>query len=170
MAGTAVIGRCEACGARLAFEAWSEGQRRCRLCEDLSASPAATFVRGPVVPPGRIVHRGRPKPPPDPLPDELLDELVAALEAEAAAGAGEPRGALQELLEELRPGSSARELQWSAWGFAGGFGANLLVAKYAQMTTGAPTSEILAPLLVGGLVAGFACAAIGWGLAKLREG
>ena len=72
-------------------------------------------------------------------------------------------------LEELGIGRSQRELSWAAWGFAGGFGANVAIAKYAQMASGATMGEFIGPLLVGGIVAGACCAAIGWGLAKLRE-
>lgn len=30
-------------------------------------------------------------------------------------------------------------------------------------------SQFMAPLLIGGVVAGITCAAIGWGLARLRD-
>jgi hypothetical protein len=106
----------------------------------------------------------------DTLPDELIDELVAALEAEAATLPPAPAASpMRGVLEELGVGRSARERQWAAWGFAGGFTANVALAKYAQMASSAPMSEFLGPLLVGGVVAGLCCAAIGWGVAKLRE-
>jgi hypothetical protein len=106
----------------------------------------------------------------DSVPDELIDELVAALEAEAAKVALRPRGPVREVLEEIGGvGRSPRERHWAAWGFAGGFAANVLIAKYAQMATGAPFGQFVVPLLVGGVLAGVCCSAIGWGAAKLRE-
>jgi hypothetical protein len=106
----------------------------------------------------------------DSVPDELIDELVAALEAEAAKVALRPRGPVREVLEEIGGvGRSPRERPWAAWGFAGGFAANVLIAKYAQMATGAPFGQFVVPLLVGGVLAGVCCSAIGWGAAKLRE-
>ena len=57
----------------------------------------------------------------------------------------------------------------AAWGFAAGFAANVLVAKYAQMESASPMGQFIGPLLIGGLLAGATCAAIGWGFAKLRE-
>jgi hypothetical protein len=108
----------------------------------------------------------------DDIPDELVDELVSMLEAEAARRKVEisaPQAALEELFEEIGFGRSPRELHWAAWGFAAGFALNVGLAKYAQMTTSASMSEFVMPLLFGGVLAGSACAAIGWGLAKLRE-
>jgi hypothetical protein len=108
----------------------------------------------------------------DDIPDELVDELVAMLEAEAERRKTEvsaPQAALQEVLEEIGFGRSPRELQWAAWGFAGGFAMNVALAKYAQMTTASSMAEFVMPMLFGGILAGAACAAIGWGLARLRE-
>ena len=105
----------------------------------------------------------------DSMPEELVDELVAALEAEAARRSNGPASQVAEVLEELGIGRSQRELTWAAWGFAAGFGANVAIAKYAQMASEAPMSQFIGPLLIGGVVAGACCAAIGWGLAKLRE-
>jgi hypothetical protein len=110
----------------------------------------------------------------DEVPDALIDEIVATLEAEAARletpRAGAMGGALTGVLEEIGVGRSPRELQFAAWGFAVGFGANVAIAKYAQMQAAAPFSEFVGPLVIGGVVAGAACAAIGWGVARLREG
>ena len=105
----------------------------------------------------------------DNLPDELIDELVAALEEEAARLPASPANPVRGVLDELGIGRSMRERQWAAWGFAAGFGANVAIAKYAQMASGASMSEFVGPLMIGGVVAGVCCAAIGWGLAKLRE-
>ncbi|OAI40843.1 hypothetical protein AYO38_05010 [bacterium SCGC AG-212-C10] len=163
--GAAARARCLSCGVGLAFDAWSRGEDLCTLCEGLMDSgPAATFVRGPVT------GRTTPAQAQDlDVPDELIAELLAALEAEGArrTAAASP---LHEVLDELGVGKTAREWQWAAWGFAGGFALNVAVAKYAQMATSATMGEFVGPLLVGGIIAGAACAAIGWGLAKLKEG
>jgi hypothetical protein len=66
-------------------------------------------------------------------------------------------------------GETRREFQWATWGFAIGFAANVVLAKYAQMSSGAPMSQFFGPLVLGGLVAGATCGLIGWGAAKLRE-
>lgn len=100
------------------------------------------------------------------VPDALIDELVAALEAEAAKDA--PKSPVHEVLDEIGFGRSAAETHWAAWGFAGGFAVNVALAKYAQMASGGSMAEFLAPMLLGGVVAGLTCAAIGWGLARLR--
>ena len=139
-----------------------------------ASGPAATFVRGPspaastrsqVAESAEAYERLLQN-----VPDELIDELVAALEAEAARTPiiGAPN-AVQELLQEIGFGKSAREMQWAAWGFAGGFAVNVLLAKYAQMASSASMSAFIVPMLVGGGLAGTTCAAIGWGLAKLRD-
>ena len=73
------------------------------------------------------------------------------------------------MLQEIGFGRSAKEMQWAAWGFAGGFAVNVVLAKYAQMASGASMSAFLVPMLVGGAVAGLTCVAIGWGVAKLRD-
>ncbi|MEO8538610.1 MAG: hypothetical protein ABI577_02640, partial [bacterium] len=104
----------------------------------------------------------------DAVPDELIDELVAALEAEAARLPA-TKSPVREVFDEIGIGRSARERHWASWGFAGGFAANVAIAKYAQMATGAPFSQFIVPLLIGGVVAGLCCSAIGWGAAKLRE-
>jgi hypothetical protein len=105
----------------------------------------------------------------DDIPDELIDELVAALEAEAARLESAPLNPVREVIAELAIGNSPREVHWAAWGFAAGFAANVALAKYAQMTAGAPMSRFILPMLIGGVVAGATCAAIGWGLARLRQ-
>jgi len=178
--------RCLDCGKGLSFADWSDGVRMCASCAASSrmAGPAATYVPGPR--PSSAAPR-----PAEPaplrrrvvdeaaeyerllaeLPDELVDEIVAALEAEAAkmAAPTTPITAIQDVLEDIGFGQSPREWQWALWGFAGGFSANVLVAKYAQMQAGASMASFMMPMLVGGLVAGAACAAIGWGLARLRD-
>jgi hypothetical protein len=107
----------------------------------------------------------------DDLPDELVDELVAALEAEAERMAAEqaPAAGVRGVIDELGLGRSPREGQWAAWGFAIGFALNVMLAKYAQMETSSAMSKFIAPMLIGGVVAGLACAAIGWGAAKLKD-
>ena len=108
----------------------------------------------------------------DEIPDELVDELVAALEAEAERRQqprSAPEAAVREVLDEIGFGRSPFEYQWAAWGFAAGFTLNVALAKYAQMSTGSSMSEFIGPLLIGGVAAGAACGAIGWGLAKLRH-
>ena len=175
--------RCAECGKGLSFEDWSDGVRTCPRCLASwgpagPSGPAATYVPGP---------RPRASAPPlrrtvadeaaeyerllAELPDELVDEIVAALEAEAAkmAAPTTPVSAIQDVLEDIGFGQSPREWQWALWGFAAGFSANVAVAKYAQMQAGASMASFLMPMLVGGIVAGAACAAIGWGLARLRD-
>ncbi len=184
--------RCSICGGGLAFEEWSRGTESCGRCRrgGSGGAPAAVFVRGPgtaAPPPSR--PGVQPRPPVrrsaqggtlseeyqrllDEVPDGLIDEIVAALETEAQRMEAEEPGAtspVREVLNELGIGRSPFELQAAAWGFAVGFAANVALAKYAQIQSGAPMSQFVVPLLVGGLAAGAACAAIGWGLAKLRE-
>lgn len=184
--------RCSTCGGRLAFEEWSRGMGLCGLCRRGGSreAPAAVFVRGPARtaprpsrpgvqprPPVRRTAPGRARPEEyprllDEVPEGLIDEIVAALEGEARRMEAEEPGAtspVREVLDELGIGRSPFELQAAAWGFAVGFAANVALAKYAQMQSGAPMSQFVIPLVVGGLAAGAACAAIGWGLAKLRE-
>jgi hypothetical protein len=175
--------RCANCGQMLAFDDWKRGVDRCMGCR---------ARRGAATVDGGIVRRNRGQRPPayatdyrehqrllDEVPDELIDELVAALERESSSRPGlrtsrAPGGsvippALREIVDEIGIGRDPRELPWAAWGFAIGFGANVVLAKYVQMSTGASFSSFVMPLLIGGLVAGGACAGIGWGLAKLRE-
>lgn len=172
MPDTFVRTRCAACERVLTFEDFAAGGNRCLGC-------AKAGPRGEP----RIIHRNRrPQPPPlalseaeqyermlDAVPDELIDELVAALEAEAAKLPPVSDNPVRDVLAEIGFGRSARERAWAAWGFAAGFGANVAVAKYAQMASGAPMRDFVGPLLIGGCVAGAACAVIGWGLARLRE-
>ncbi|MBI2766036.1 MAG: hypothetical protein HYX53_09020 [Chloroflexi bacterium] len=177
-AGPGISARCRRCGAGLGFDEWSNGSDYCATCDSFDATPAATFVRGPR-PPVAV-----PPAPPSAgaeldeyerllagIPDEMVDELIAALEAEAArdAAPGAAPGPVQEVLREMGFGASPLQLHWALWGFAGGFAANVALAKYAQLASGAPMSQFVAPLLIGGIVAGAACGAIGWGLARLRE-
>jgi len=171
MPDTFVRTRCNTCEKVLTFDDWSGGGKKCQACER-SAAPSVTpqYVRGP------RRTTGHPEPVEedydrllDAIPDELIDELVAALEAEAARLPAKQAGPVQEVFDEIGYGRSPKERQWAAWGFAAGFAANVLVAKYAQMASNAPMGQFVGPLMVGGLVAGLACAAIGWGLARLRE-
>lgn len=175
MPDTFVRTRCVACDKVLSFDDFSLGGSRCRAClKIVKRKPSAQYVRGP---------QTRPSPPQpayasgiddyehllDSVPDELIDELVAALEAEAARMPEGQRGPVREVFEDIGLGRTTREKQWAAWGFAAGFAANVAIAKYAQMATGAPFSQFVGPLLLGGVVAGFCCSAIGWGAARLRE-
>lgn len=174
MPDTFVRTRCSVCGKVLSFEDFSTGGNACLACISRPAASAHEFVRGP------RVHRRNARNLPDhreesyeqfldEIPDELIDELVAALEAEARKTPLSPTNPVREVFDEIGLGRSPREVQWAAWGFALGFGANVVIAKYAQMASGAPMGQFIGPLLVGGVVAGLCCAAIGWGLAKLRE-
>lgn len=180
MADAFARSRCALCGRGLGFDEWSEGGGLCVRCADGDGGhgPAAAYTRSPAIgtPAGRAavtqeyVAYERML---DELPDELVEELIAALEAEAAitpARAAAGTSQVRELLTDIGFGSHSREGLWAAWGFAAGFAANVAIAKYAQVASGAPISQFVAPLLVGGVVAGAACGAIGWGLAKLREG
>lgn len=173
MPDTFVRTRCSSCGKVLRFEDFSAGGTSCLSCA--GSSPATPeFVRGP------RIHRRNARNLPehrqpayeeflDAIPDELIDELVAALEAEAAQLPPAPANPVREVLNEIGIGRSTRERHWAAWGFAGGFAANVALAKYAQMASGASMGEFIGPLLLGGALAGLCCAAIGWGFAKLRE-
>ena len=173
MPDTFVRTRCGACGKVLSFEDFSAGGSTCLACAG-RRRPSQEFVAGP------RIHRKNARNLPahrqdsyeeflDSVPEELIDELVAALEAEAARLPGLSAGPVRGVLDEIGIGRSPRERAWAAWGFAGGFGANVALAKYVQMTSGASMGEFVGPLLVGGVLAGLCCAAIGWGLAKLRE-
>jgi len=182
MAETLARARCASCGNGLPYEAWSRGQSSCDNCNRLAnlAGPAATYVRGPASSRAPAARQSRPGGAADPaaayerildeMPDELVNELVAALEAEMEKLEREkaPRGPVHEVLEDLGFNRSPREWQWAAWGFATGFAANVILAKYAQMASGGSMTEFAGPLLIGGIVAGVTCGAIGWGLAKLR--
>ena len=181
---TGVRPRCNGCGKGLGFDEWSSGIDSCAACrrDRFQATPAATFVRGPSAPrrgqPGVVTRKRRAdnlaahEDLLDDIPQELVDELVAMLEAEAAKRPAVGDGAaaaLHGVLQDVGFGRSPVEFQWAAWGFTIGFSANIVLAKYAQMSTGSPMGEFLMPMLFGGIVAGTACAVIGWGLAKLRE-
>ncbi len=177
--------RCNGCGKGMGFDEWSSGIDMCAGCRNdrFQATPAATFVRGPGSlargQPGIVTRKRRRETNIaeydrllEDIPDELINELVLALEAEAAKtpalGDG-PAAALHGVLQDVGFGRSPLEFQWASWGFAAGFSANVILAKYAQMTSGASMSQFIMPMLFGGIVAGAACGVIGWGLAKLRE-
>lgn len=175
MPDTFVRTRCSSCLKVLSFDDFAGGGSQCRACK--KSAPATEFVRGPRIrrPNARTLERMERQEAQayedllDELPDELIDELVAALEAEAANLPPSPAHPVRGVLDELGVGRSARERQWAAWGFAGGFAGNIALAKYSQMASAASMSEFIGPMLIGGMVAGLCCAAIGWGLAKLRE-
>ncbi len=186
MDDTVARARCAECGGGLGFEDWSRGLRTCATCRGITrSSPAAVYVPGPRparagLRPREPIRRGTARGTTgsdherlvDEVSDDLIDEIVAALEAEARRIETEPSGAvtpLAEVLQEIGFGQSPREFQLAAWGFAIGFGANVVLAKYAQMQTSSPMSQFIGPFLIGGLVAGAACAAIGWGFARLRD-
>ena len=174
MPDTFVRTRCGNCQKILNFEDFSAGGSRCLAC---SRGPSSTeFVRGPRIRRTNARNLRAPRQEEqayeellDGLPDELIDELVAALEAEAAKLPASPANPMRGMLDELGIGRSLKERQWAAWGFAAGFAANVAMAKYAQMASGAPMGQFIGPLLVGGVVAGLCCSAIGWGFAKLRS-
>lgn len=182
MAETMSRARCLSCGRGLSYEAWSAGETTCDSCarQQAMSGPAATYVRGPA--PSRApsapatARAGEPQAGSyerilDDMPDELVEELVAALEAEVAKLEREkaaPKTPVREVLEEIGLNGTPREWQWAAWGFAAGFGANVVLAKYAQMSSGGGMGEFAMPLLLGGVAAGVTCGAIGWGFSKLR--
>lgn len=161
------------------YEAWSRGAVRCDTCARMPKmdGPAATYVRGPMASrapaaPTRANDAAGYERILDEMPDELVDELVAVLEAEVERMEAEknaPASAVQEVLRDIGFNRSPREWQWAAWGFAAGFGLNVMLAKYAQMASGGSMAEFAGPLLLGGMVAGLTSGTIGWGLAKLRE-
>jgi hypothetical protein len=176
--------RCVSCRMLLPFSDWKQGEELCAECRR-----PGTFATVPLGPPARArPDAARPRKPLaqdgrherqilDDIPDSLIEELAAALEAEAASrpslaaatrSGGSLPAAVQDFVDEIGAGKDPRELPWAAWGFAIGFGANVVLAKYVQMTTGAPFMPFIVPLIIGGLVAGTASAGIGWGLARLR--
>ena len=173
MPDTFVRTRCANCGNVLRFEDFSGGGDRCLSCAR-SVPVRSETVRGPRIrrPNARTLQEREElayEQMLDNIPDELIDELVAALEAEAAKLPPSPANPVRGVFDELGLGRSAVERHCAAWGFTLGFTANVVIAKYAQMATGAPMAQFVGPLLIGGVVAGLCCAAIGWGLAKLRE-
>ncbi len=110
----------------------------------------------------------------DETPDSLIDELTRALESEASARQQQPANDASDDLfrgvaREAGFGTTRVEFAWATWGFCAGFAANVLLMKYVQMSMGAPLGAVIAPMIFGGLLAGATCAAIGWGIAKLRE-
>jgi len=172
MPDTFVRTRCSSCARPLGFEDWSNGSDRCQSCARVrsaavrtpAAESPAEFDHAAFAARANAYERML-----DEIPDELVEELVAALEAEAARLPTAGPNPVREVFTELRLGQSPGERHWAAWGFAAGFAANVVIAKYAQMTTAAPMSQFIGPMLLGGLLAGATCSAIGWGFAKLRE-
>ncbi len=173
MPDTFVRTRCTSCEKVMTFEDFSTGGPRCVSCSRIvRRQPRDQFVAGPRRPRPAAVRDAEDDDYErmlDSIPDELIDELVAALEAEAAKLPLSARSPVREVLDDIGIGHSAKERHWAAWGFAAGFAANVAIAKYAQMATGAPFGQFVGPLLLGGVVAGLCCAAIGWAVAKLRE-
>lgn len=173
MPDTFVRTRCASCDRPLGFDDWSSGSDRCQPC--LRLHQGARRVPGPAAPPRAFDHASLAARASayermlDDIPDELVDELVAALEAEAERLSASPPNPVREVLAEIGIGQSPRERHWAVWGFAVGFAANVAIAKYAQMTTAAPMSQFVGPMLLGGMLAGATCGAIGWGFARLRE-
>jgi hypothetical protein len=162
--------RCASCSRPLGFDDWSAGASQCQHCLRGRASRAAPHPARSELDHAALAARANAyERMLDDLPDELIDELVAALEAEAARLPQPQPNPVREVIAELGIGQSVRERHWAAWGFAAGFAANILIAKYAQMTTASPMSQFIGPMLLGGVLAGAACGAIGWGLARLRE-
>ena len=173
MADTFVRTRCCPGANALGFDDWPGGPPACSPCAPnvRRRRNASHYVAGPMAPRYPAAARadldyGQML---DDIPEELVNELVAALEAEAARRAAEPASPVRDVLEELALDASPRERPWAAWGFAAGFAANVVLAKWAQMTTGGSFADFVAPTLIGGVLAGATCAAIGWGLARLRE-
>jgi hypothetical protein len=186
MNATSAPTRCLTCGETLAFSEWSRGAERCTLClrratrpshpqaRERAAASTDRFepsrpVRHPAAPDRGVDHTELL----DEIPDDLIDELTAALEAEVALRkdrAAQPGNPVRDVIDEIGLGKSPAELSWAAWGFSGGFAANVALAKYAQMSSGAPISEFFGPIVIGGVASGLACAAIAWGLAKIRAG
>ena len=175
MDSVSVRARCTGCGRGLPFEEWQRGTTECRTC---SVSPVsarrASFQAEPPTPLATDYRAYNQMV--DEIPDELIDELLVALEAEAGtrkAAGSLPRSRedslLHGVLDEIGIGRSSNELPWTLWGFAIGFALNVCLAKYAQMASGGSMGQFLAPMMVGGLLAGLTCGAIGWGIARLRE-
>jgi hypothetical protein len=169
--------RCASCGRGLSFADWERGSEVCGACE---LRPANRLRQGPAAPPpAEAWDYRRHEEMLDEVPEELVAELVAALEDEAkraeGGGARDDPGPvtaaalLRGVVDEVGLGRSEREGMWAAWGFTIGFGFNLALAKYAQVTGGGSFTDFVLPMLIGGLVAGAACGAVGWGLAKLRD-
>ena len=170
--------RCQGCSRPLSFDEWKQNGGQCDSCARAPrmSGPAATYVPGPrpatVTRPQIADDAAAYERLLDELPDELVDELVAMLEAEAARRPGitlPGNSVVREVIEDIGVGHSPREGQWAAWGFAAGFAANVALAKYAQMQTSSPMGQFIGPMLIGGVIAGLACSAIGWGVAKLKD-
>jgi hypothetical protein len=164
VAATTPSTRCRDCGRALAFADWTSGRPLCDAC----ARPLGTIQRAPRVPARTPVGDARASDELlDAFPPALLDELVTALEAEAEKL--DRAGPVAGVFAELEIGRTPRERHWAAWGFAAGFALNVGIAKWAQFASGAPTSEFIIPMVVGGVIAGATCAAISWGIARLRQ-
>ncbi len=171
-----VRSHCVTCGRRLGFDEWSRGLDRCPYCTSVPNRRRAARKRAPRQRAATAAYTNDYLQLLDEIPDELIDELAAMVDAEvgrrphlAAKLTGAQSGS-ESITDEIGFGQTSREFHWAAWGFAGGFGLNVVLAKYAQVSANAAMDEFIAPMLLGGLVAGLAGAAIGWGAAKLREG
>ncbi|MCC7366138.1 MAG: hypothetical protein IT303_17365 [Dehalococcoidia bacterium] len=116
----------------------------------------------------RATGREAPRTAPGPRPRQAHAPEPAPVTAPEIVVPIQPT-AVREVLDDIGIGRSPRELAWAAWGFAAGFTLNVGIAKYAQVSTDAPMTEFLVPMLIGGAVAGVTSAAIGWGLAKVLD-
>jgi len=163
----AVRARCSSCSQPLGFSDWSRGVDQCPVCVASARDVRASAV---FIPEASADYRSYEQLLDD-VPEELVDELIAAIQEEARVR--EMRRSnpspVREVLDEIGVGQSPRELPWAIWGFVAGFAGNLAIAKYAQMASGSPLSDFLAPMLLGGLVAGATCSAIAWAVVRLRE-
>lgn len=160
--------RCALCGRGLTFEEWTLGRQRCSACRARGRNPAPhADSESPAIDYTQLL---------DEVSEDLLQELLALLDEEQERRTGhrepvlppEPTPVARFLADVFGP-PSIRERQWSAWGFALGFAANVVLAKLAQMASGAPLVEVVVPLLLGGVTAGGVGALIGWGLARLWD-
>lgn len=156
MSEASVRARCSECGRGLSFEEWQRLSGRCSSC----LRPALAEEGE-----GHYVDLV------DEVSDELLDELLDMLREEEQRRAAER--ALSEPAVSVDPSLpfavTEGDLRWAVWGFIAGFGANAVLAKAAQLQSGAPFAEIVAPLLLGGVTAGLIGAVLGWAVAKVRE-
>lgn len=160
--------RCTVCSRGLTFEEWTLGRQRCSTCRARarSLSPLSDSESAPIDYTQLL----------DEVSDDLLQEVLALLDEEQKQRAShrepvlppDPTPLARFLADVFGP-ASMRERKWAAWGFALGFVANVVMAKLAQVTSGAPLVEIVVPLLLGGVTAGGIGAVIGWGFSRLWD-
>ncbi len=167
MDDVAVRARCALCGRGLTFDEWQTGRYRCGACRAAGRAPAPAREVAPPIDYTQLL---------DEVSDDLLNELLALLDEERDRRHSsrepvlppEPTPLARFLADVFGP-SSPREQAWAAWGFALGFAANVVLAKLAQMESGAPLADIVVPMVLGGATAGAIGALIGWALARLRD-